>query len=90
MPFSLSLKSLIRLQKRQLLAGRTKRDLIGPLIMLVSSHNLTSINDLCDRLLLLEKGHLLMDKAHGSRQRRPGTGIVFPGCGEIRVSPRPT
>ena len=32
--------------------------------MLVSSHNLTSINDLCDRLLLLEKGHLLMDKAH--------------------------
>jgi len=38
--------------------------LIGPLIMLVSSHNLTSINDLCDRLLLLEKGHLLMDKAH--------------------------
>ena len=64
MPFSLSLKSLLRLQKRQLLAGRTKRDLIGPLIMLVSSHNLTSINDLCDRLLLLEKGHLLMDKAH--------------------------
>lgn len=35
MPFSLSLKSLIRLQKRQLLAGKTKRDLIGPLIMLV-------------------------------------------------------
>ncbi len=32
--------------------------------VLVSSHNLTSINDLCDRLLLLEKGHLLMDKAH--------------------------
>lgn len=35
MPFSLSLKSLIRLQKRQFLAGKTKRDLIGPLIMLV-------------------------------------------------------
>ena len=34
MPFSLSLKSLIRLQKRQSLAGKTKRDLIGPLIML--------------------------------------------------------
>ena len=32
--------------------------------VLVSSHNLTSINDLCDRLLLLEKGRLLMDKAH--------------------------
>ena len=34
MPFSLSLKSLIRLQKRQFLAGKTKRDLIGALIML--------------------------------------------------------
>ena len=35
MPFPLSLKSLIRLQKHQLFAGKTKRDLIGPLIMLV-------------------------------------------------------
>ena len=32
--------------------------------VLVSSHNLTSINDLCDRILLLEKGNILMDKAH--------------------------
>ena len=32
--------------------------------VLVSSHNLTSINDLCDRLLLLEKGKILIDKAH--------------------------
>ena len=32
--------------------------------VLVSSHNLTSINDLCNRILLLEKGRLLMDKAH--------------------------
>lgn len=31
---------------------------------LVSSHNLTSINDLCNRILLLEKGKLLMDKPH--------------------------
>ena len=37
--------------------------------VLVSSHNLTSINDLCNRILLLEKGNLLMDKPHepGSR-----------------------
>ena len=37
--------------------------------VLVSSHNLTSINDLCNRILLLEKGKLLMDKPHepGSR-----------------------
>ena len=37
--------------------------------VLVSSHNLTSINDLCNRILLLEKGRLLMDKSHepGSR-----------------------
>ncbi len=31
---------------------------------LVSSHNLNSINDLCNRILLLEKGKLLMDKPH--------------------------
>ena len=35
MPFSLSLKSLIRLQKRQFSTGKTKRDMIGPLIMLI-------------------------------------------------------
>lgn len=33
MPFSLSLKSLIRLQKRQFLAGKTKRDLAGPIFL---------------------------------------------------------
>ncbi len=32
--------------------------------VLVSSHNLNSISDICDRILLLEKGKLLMDKAH--------------------------
>lgn len=31
---------------------------------LVSSHNLNSINDLCNRILLLEKGKLIMDKIH--------------------------
>ena len=31
---------------------------------LISSHNLTSINDLCNRILLLEKGKLIMDKPH--------------------------
>ena len=32
--------------------------------VLVSSHNLNSINDICDRILLLDKGRVLMDKAH--------------------------
>lgn len=32
--------------------------------VLVSSHNLTSINDICRRILLLDKGKLLMDKPH--------------------------
>lgn len=36
--------------------------------VLVSSHNLNSINDLCDRILLLEKGSLLLDHPH-----TPGT-----------------
>jgi len=32
--------------------------------VLVSSHNLVSINDICDRILLLDKGRVLMDKPH--------------------------
>lgn len=32
--------------------------------VLVSSHNLNSINDICGRILLLEKGKLIMDKPH--------------------------
>lgn len=32
--------------------------------VIVSSHNLTSINDICDRILLLDKGKVLMDKPH--------------------------
>ena len=32
--------------------------------VLVSSHNLSSINDICNRILLLDKGKVLMDKPH--------------------------
>ena len=32
--------------------------------VIVSSHNLSSINDVCQRILLLEKGKLIMDKPH--------------------------
>ena len=32
--------------------------------VLVSSHNLNSISDICGRILLLEKGNLIMDKSH--------------------------
>ena len=32
--------------------------------VLVSSHNLNSISDICERILLLEKGNLVMDKPH--------------------------
>ena len=31
---------------------------------IVSSHNLTSINDICNRILLLDKGKVLLDKVH--------------------------
>ena len=38
---------------------------------IVSSHNLTSINDICNRILLLDKGKVLIDKMHepGSTDR---------------------
>lgn len=32
--------------------------------VVVSSHNLNSINDICNRILLLDKGCVLMDKPH--------------------------
>ena len=32
--------------------------------VLIAGHNLTTINDICDRILLLEKGKLIMDKSH--------------------------
>lgn len=31
---------------------------------IVSSHNLNSINDICNRILLLDKGRVLIDKTH--------------------------
>ncbi|MCQ2171606.1 MAG: ABC transporter ATP-binding protein [Bacteroidales bacterium] len=44
------------------LIRKMKRDL-GTTVV-VSSHNLNSINDICDRILLLDKGRVLMDKPH--------------------------
>ena len=32
--------------------------------VLVSSHNLNSINDICRRIILLDKGKVYLDKAH--------------------------
>lgn len=39
--------------------------------VLVSSHNLTSISDICQRIILLEKGHILMDRPHTPGQTDP-------------------
>ncbi len=39
--------------------------------VLVSSHNLTSISDICQRIILLEKGHILMDRPHVPGQTDP-------------------
>ena len=44
---------------------------------LVSSHNLNSINDLCNRILLLEKGKLLMDKPHAPGSTDPELEAYF-------------
>ena len=44
------------------LISKMNRDL-GTTVV-VSSHNLNSINDICDRILLLDKGRVLMDKPH--------------------------
>ena len=44
---------------------------------LVSSHNLNSINDLCNRILLLEKGNLLMDKPHAPGSTDPELEAYF-------------
>ena len=43
MAYSLSLKSLIRLQRRQLSAGKKKRDLVGPIILLIYTWGLAII-----------------------------------------------
>ena len=47
---------------------------------LVSSHNLNSINDLCNRILLLEKGKLLMDKPHVPGSTDPELEAYFLGA----------
>lgn len=44
------------------LISKMNRDL-GTTVV-VSSHNLNSINDICNRILLLDKGRVLMDKPH--------------------------
>ena len=45
--------------------------------VLVSSHNLNSINDICDRILLLEKGNLIMDKPHEPGSADPELEAYF-------------
>ena len=45
--------------------------------VLVSSHNLTSINDICGRILLLEKGKLMMDKPHAPGSTDPELEAYF-------------
>ena len=45
--------------------------------VLVSSHNLTSINDICGRILLLEKGRLIMDKPHAPGSTDPELEAYF-------------
>ena len=39
--------------------------------VLVSSHNLASINDLCKRIILLDKGRVLIDKSHTPGEKDP-------------------
>ena len=45
--------------------------------VVVSSHNLASINDICDRILLLEKGNLIMDKPHAPGSTDPELEAYF-------------
>ena len=45
--------------------------------VLVSSHNLNSISDICDRILLLEKGDLIMDKPHTPGSMDPDLEAYF-------------
>lgn len=42
---------------------QSMNDRLGTTV-LVSSHNLTSINDICKRIVLLDKGNIAMDKSH--------------------------
>lgn len=45
--------------------------------VLVSSHNLNSISDICERILLLEKGNLVMDKPHVPGSMDPDLEAYF-------------
>ena len=45
--------------------------------VLVSSHNLNSISDICGRILLLEKGNLIMDKPHVPGSMDPDLEAYF-------------
>ena len=45
--------------------------------VVVSSHNLASINDICGRILLLEKGKLIMDKPHTPGSNDPELEAYF-------------
>ena len=45
--------------------------------VLVSSHNLNSISDICERILLLEKGNLVMDKPHVPGNMDPDLEAYF-------------
>lgn len=45
--------------------------------VLVSSHNLNSISDICKRILLLEKGNLVMDKPHVPGSMDPDLEAYF-------------
>lgn len=45
--------------------------------VIVSSHNLSSINDICKRILLLEKGKLILDKAHVPGSTDPALESYF-------------
>ena len=45
--------------------------------VVVSSHNLASINDICGRILLLEKGNLIMDKPHTPGSTDPELEAYF-------------
>ena len=73
----------------QLVVAKLIRDMNRDLgtTVLVSSHNLTSINDLCNRILLLERGSLLMDKAHVPGSVDPELEAYFLGAAKLVSGP---
>lgn len=48
--------------------------------VLVSSHNLTSINEICRRILLLDKGKLIKDQPHDPGHRNEELEAYFMGA----------